>query len=427
MHKTKKYKFTNKTHKTKTKKQNTNSCKIFTNIQKQILHLYFGITYIIINNNYEKNENKVKLIDLNLYYGKTNKEDKILNTSRTFTEIDTCEVFFNTSININDNYKFIEINEHNNTNLCIFFLTGDMKFYKNNISVSEYLYIDEIIENNKKIYKPRYYELIIVICKLLKYIKTNKYKKILLCGHSNGATTSLYFAYVLLILSSNEKILNLLPKHHKVFEFINNIKTFMLTSKYKDDLLINSNDILNLNKINNLIRNNIYICGTGGYPILWKNYSEINIFNKFYKQKYLHIISGYNNNNFNYIDNRTYYSLSRYIQLNIKNINEDKYINKKEKDKKIKEQYKIKNLNKTYFNYGSIIFTKNKENNIHCYKIDNIVKQLDIITKNNIISKNIFDKNYYLYNDIHKFSFYKYLYNKFTNQNVNDWNFDFTE
>ena len=157
-----------------------------------------------------------------------------------------------------------------------------------------------------------------------------------------------------------------------------------------------------------------------------KNYSEFNIFNKFYKQKYLHIISGYSNNNINYIDNRTYYNLTRYIQTNIKNINEDKYINKKEKDKKIKEQYKIKNLNKTYFNYGSIIITQNKENNIHCYKIDNIVTQLDILTKNNIISNNIFDKNYYLYNDIHKFSFYKYLYNKFTNQNVNDWDFDFT-
>ena len=39
----------------------------------------------------------------------TNKADKILNTSRTFTEIDNCKVFFNTSND--DVYKFIEINE----------------------------------------------------------------------------------------------------------------------------------------------------------------------------------------------------------------------------------------------------------------------------------------------------------------------------
>lgn len=419
MQKTKKYKFTN-IHKIKTQKKNTNSCKIFNNIQKQILHLYFGITYITINNDYLKIEKKVKLIDQNLYYGKTNKEEKILNTSRTFTEIDTCKVFFNTSSD--DIYKFIEINDHNNTHLCIFFNHGRVKFYKNTISVSDYLYIDEIIVNDKKTYKPRYYELITLICKLLKYIKTNKYKKILLFGHSNGATASLYFAYILLILSSNKTMLNLLPKHHKVFEFINNIKTFTLNNK--NDLLPNYNDIFNLNKISNLLRNNIYICGTGGYPILWQNYNEFNIFNNFYKQKYLHIISGYNTNNFKYIDNRTYYNLLRYIQLNIREIHENKYFNKYKKDKKIKEQYKIKNINKTYFNYGSIILTKNNDNNIKCYKIYNFIKKIDIITKNNIITKNIFDEKYALYNQIHKFSFYKYLYNKFTNQNINEWIID---
>ena len=121
---------------------------------------------------------------------------------------------------------------------------------------------------------------------------------------------------------------------------------------------------------------------------------------------------------------RTYYNLIRYIQLNIREIHETKYIKKDKKDKQIKEQYKIKYLNKTYFNYGSIILIKNNDNNVECYKIDNIIKKIDIITNNNIITKNIFDDKYVLYNDIHKFSFYKYLYNKFTHQNINDWNIE---
>ena len=395
----------------KTKK---NSCKILNNIQKEILHLYFGIAYIIINNDHVKNENKVKLLEQKLYYGKTNKDNKILNTSRSFTEIDKCNVFFNSSLD--EIYKFIEINENNYKHLCIFFNVGHIQYYKNKISVSEYLYVDEIIVNNKKTYKTRYYELIIVICKLLKYIETNKYKKILLCGHSSGATTSMYFAYILLILSSDDNTLKLLPKHHKVFEFINNIKKCILDNK-NDNSLIIKYDIFNLTKINNLIRNNIYICCSGGYPILWTNYNEFNIFNKFYKQKYLHIISGYNTSNFKYIDNRTYYNLLRYIQIN------KKYINK---NQQIKEQYKNIKLNKTYFNYGSIILSKNKNNDVNdieCYKIDNIIERIDIITNNNIITNNIFEK-YQLYVDIHKFSFYKYLYNKFTNQNVDDWIFE---
>ena len=135
----------------KNNKTKKNSCKILNNIQKEILHLYFGIAYIIINNDHVKNENKVKLLEQKLYYGKTNKDNKILNTSRSFTEIDKCNVFFNSSLD--EIYKFIEINENNYKHLCIFFNHGYVQYYKNKISVSEYLYVDEIIVNNNMLNK----------------------------------------------------------------------------------------------------------------------------------------------------------------------------------------------------------------------------------------------------------------------------------
>ena len=62
----------------------------------------------------------------------------------------------------------------------------------------------------------------------------------------------------------------------------------------------------------NQIQNNISICGTGCYPILWTKVEEFNIFNEFYKHNYIHIISGSKNNNIQIYDNISYYNKFRF-------------------------------------------------------------------------------------------------------------------
>ena len=115
------------------------------------------------------------------------------------------------------------------------------------------------------------------IIEIFNYIfdNINNYNKIILCGHSHGFVCATIVSYCLLCLSSNEDMLCILPKYHEILKFI---KTIPDTHKYE--------------QICDKLQEKIYICGSGGYPILWESQEYFNIYFNFYKQKYIHLNYG---------------------------------------------------------------------------------------------------------------------------------------
>ena len=390
-----------------------NKCNLLNNEKQYILYLYFGISATSLTNNVNE------YTTYNLYFGKTiNKTNKILNNSRHFNLIGKVNNFFNSSLESNNSYIY-NINDDRNNYLCIFFAPGKPIFYDKPIEIDEYIYTDKIENNNKIIYKPRYNELIILLSNIKNYLESNKYKKIILCGHSNGMVVATFLAYILLILSVGDDILQMLPKHHNVNKFINNINTYILennniNNEYDSDFSGKiSGDILNFKSLKNTIQNNIYICGTAGYPILWTTIEEFNIFNEFYKTKYIHIISAFNKYNIQIYDTMTYYNKFQYIYEKVHTILSDASINDKDKKTEIQILYNLKKINYTYYNFGSIIFNLINYNKINCFLINNIFNKLEYSdmykTKTNINYVDIhLDKH-------HSFSFYRILFNKYMN------------
>ena len=180
------------------------------------------------------------------------------------------------------------------------------------------------------------------------------------------------------------------------------------------------NDILNLKSIKNKIQKQIYICGTGGYPLLWTNVEEFNIFNDFYLNKYVNLISGNKHKQVQIYDTYTYYNKFTYIYNKIDNIkntynydNYDNYENTidKNKDKEIEKLKNIKKINYVYKNFGSIIFNLVDNTKIECYKMDSILNTLQKYDKFNI-NKNVnYNTNKLLI--YHRFEFYRYLFIKY--------------
>ena len=116
-----------------------------------------------------------------------------------------------------------------------------------------------------------------LIIEIFDFIYDNicKYKKIILCGHSYGFVCATIISYCLLCLSSNDDILQKLPDYHNVKGFIASVNN---TDKYKD-IFYN-------------LQLKIFICGTGGYPILWQSQNDFKIYFDFYKEKYIHLNYG---------------------------------------------------------------------------------------------------------------------------------------
>lgn len=382
-----------------------NKCNFLNDEKQYILYLYFGLAATSLFNNVDDNTT------YDLYFGKTiNKNKKILNNTREFNLIGKVNNFFNSSLDNNNNYIY-NINDNRRNYLFIFFGTGSPRFYDKTLEIDEYIYVD------KTLYKPRYNELISILSKIRAFLESNKYEKIILCGHSNGIVVATFLAYILLILSVDDNILQTLPKHHNVGKFITNINNYILENNkvYNQDTKELSgkisSEILNFKLLRNVIQNKIYICGTGGYPILWTKVEEFNIFNNFYKYKYIHIISAFHKYNMQIYDTMAYYNKFQYIYEKVHNVLSDTTIIDKKPE--IQKLYNLKNINYTYYNFGSIIFNLVNHNKINCFLIDNIfdkLKNIDIYnTKTNINYVDVhLDKH-------HSFNFYRILYNKYMN------------
>jgi len=426
-------KFTLKTHK----------CAIINKNQMFFLYLYFGIMSKIISGAIELN------ISYNLFYSKNDKKQKLLNNTKSFTLINKVPCFFYTSnipSNHNTDILLCNVSDNKDNYMYICFASGITNYYNTTKSLLYYISKKVITDNIK--YQPKFYELIILLSQIKYYLDSNKYKKIILCGHSRGITVATVCAYILLILSSGADIITKYPKHHNVKEFLDKLKEYILDSNNQEIILNNKlienknnkiiynklleeidelhkfniicNDILNLKLIKNKIQNKIYICGTGGYPILWTNIEDFTVFNNFYEYKYLHIISGNKEHNIQSYDNLTYYNKFIYIFSNIENIKYINYIPTKidnldkgidNLDKEIEKFKNIKNINYVYKNFGSIILNLINSNKIECYMIDTIFNKLQKYDK---INKNInFNTNKLMI--YHRFEFYRYLFSKYMN------------
>lgn len=399
-----------------------NKCNLISKEKEYILYLYFGISSTSLLNDLNDN------ITYNLYFGKNIHKYKILDKSITFTLITKTTNFLNSSLEVNNNNNYIyDINDNKNNYLFLFFGAGKPIFYDTPIDLDKYLYIDNIenqSENqsqNQTIYKPRYNELITLLTKIKSFLESNKYKKIILGGHSNGIVVATFLAYILLILSVDDDTLSTLPKHHNVNKFLTNINKYILENNTINSKNITelsgkiSKDILNFKSLKDIIQNNIYICGSAGVPILWTKVEEFNIFNEFYKNKYIHIVSAFNKHNTQIYDTMTYYNKFQYMYEKAQNILKDININNKDKKLEIQKLYDVKNINYTYYNFNTIVFNLINYNKLTCFLLDTIFDKLKYIdmyeTKTNINYVNMhLDKH-------HSFGFYRILYNIYMNNN----------
>jgi hypothetical protein len=425
----------------------TNKCSLINNKQLYFLYLYFGIMSKLVNRNIELNTY------YNLFYSKNEVNIKMLNSTKSFKVLDKLKCFFYTSnmpSNHNTDILMCNINDNNSNYILINFSIGITNYYKTTKSLLYYIKNNEYKTYDTKsdniIHKYRFYELIILLSQIKHYLESKLYKNIILCGHSRGSTVASLCAYILLILSSNDDTLSKLPKHHNVKEFIDKMKEYILTSntqeiilnkklleiknnkeiytKLLEDKLIKEiqelhkfniicSDILNLKSLKNKIQEKLYICGTGGYPILWTKIEDFNIFNDFYLSKYIHLISGNKENNSQSYDNLTYYNKFIYIFSNIENIKNinNNHDNINHLDEEIEKLKHIKNINYVYKNFGSIILNLVNNNNIECYKMDSILNNLQSYDKKKRYNTINYNKNKLII--YHRFEFYRYLFIKY--------------
>ena len=101
--------------------------------------------------------------------------------------------------------------------------------------------------------------------------------------------------------------------------------------------------------------------------------------------------------------------------IKVQNLLNDLTINNNDKKIEIKKLYNVKNINYTYFNFGSIVFNLINHNKINCFLIDDIFDTLKYIdtyeTKSNI---NYVDIHLVKH---HTFTFYRILYNNYMSIN----------
>jgi hypothetical protein len=462
-----------------------------------ILYLYFGIINNMISGEYKENINYDTL-----YFGKNKQYNKMLNNTKSFKLIEKTRCYFYTSdiksntfydsesdnyysdfdSNIKgdddgdvegdgnsngegdgdnqydedlyanfddddnskkDNILYYDINDDKNKYMFICFNIGVSKFYETTKPLYYYIKKDRLRINNKGInkviYKPRFYELITFISTIKTYLETDKYKNIVLCGHSRGMTIATLSAYILLILSVDDDVINTLPEHHNVKDFIKKLNSFILYNQkqeyylketlssygkgkdtYYNELLtelkdveqinLMAKDIFNLKLLRKQIQNNIYICGTGGYPILWHKIEEFNIFNEFYQNKYTHIISGVKNRNMQKYDNITYYNKFIYIyEKIIEQFTNSPFTYSYYEDNKLEQLKNIKNINYVYYNFGSIVLNLINTRSIECFSIDKVLNKIESDDKKSN-SRDIIYKTK-TFNNYHRFEFYRHIFN----------------
>lgn len=340
-------------------------CELLLEEQKDILHIYFGISS---TNMLSKNANRN---NKSLYFGKKNNKTKYMNNTINFKKIDSFENYFNGGVDGNIQiYNLSNINGNTvDTNMIIYFPTGIA------LNPSEYYSTREIADVNSSaplsFYTKYRDNLIELINFIIPHLRNNIYSKIILSGHSNGMSAATMFAYILYILTLPDEEIKLLPKEQNAEMFIN--PTPIANPNFKPNKPIPLlSPLPKCIDIKDKIKDKIYICGTAGFPCLFKNRKEFDKFNNFYKNKYIHIISG------------------------LKNLDGQIYDN-------------IACENSPVKNFGSIIFNM-YDKKLNCFKLDKILKEDK--DKDLIIDEKFIDYDTYKFN-IHSFDFYRNLYNKY--------------
>ena len=273
----------------------------------------------------------------------------------------------------NNYIQIYELNESREKSLIVYFPTGIPVYFFEDY-INEYAEIHSNEDNlNTKLEQIKYTpiskmigkldNLVLLINYILSHLQSDEYSKIILSGHSNGMSSATTFAYILNILAIAEVEIKTFVNLDE--NYIKNINNFInyFNKKYPDIV-----SAIRLNKSH--LQDKLFICGTAGFPNLWTNRNEFDVFNDFYKGKYIHIISSFTNikegQEITIYDNISYH---------------DSY--------------------KPYINFGSVVFNLNMSNKeIKCFYLESILD-------NNY--NNFDDKKY----KIHEFNFYRYLYNKY--------------
>lgn len=212
-----------------------------------------------------------KLKDFSLYYGKST-ELKIYNEKLPNYTLS----------NLQSNVKYLESIK------CFF--TGcisDITVLEVSVNGNYYIYVYSAIGNlihhmDNSILSYTDGKLGILLKKLIKYYLSDKYKKIVFCGHSNGMTSSVYISYVLSIVTYYAN-----PTDEACKTFYSKIQK------------INKPEELNIPKITNLykgyvdiIRSKTFVCGTGGFPIIFRTQDEFDNYYNYINGNYVHIVKG---------------------------------------------------------------------------------------------------------------------------------------
>ena len=134
-----------------------------------------------------------------------------------------------------------------------------------------------IVVNNDSFLKDEEESTFEILFNLIDYIKETNKKQILLCGHSNGFTSSVKLSYILLYLSG--KITNVAnvvgfsgKLHRRLVRYLNG--SFLSYFKNTD----------------------IFVVGTGGFPVLFYSEEGFKEYYQLMKGRYLHLVSGFSEN-----------------------------------------------------------------------------------------------------------------------------------
>ena len=134
-----------------------------------------------------------------------------------------------------------------------------------------------VVVKNDSFLKDEEESTINLLFKLIDYIKERGKKQILLCGHSNGFTSSVKLSYILLILSG------------KITNFTNVVG---FTGRFARRL-----SVYRSNNFQSHLENiDIFVVGTGGFPVLFSSEEGFKEYYELMKGRYLHLVSGFSKN-----------------------------------------------------------------------------------------------------------------------------------
>ena len=215
---------------------------------------------------------KEELKDFSLYYGKLteltiyNKELPNYNLSNSQSNVKYLESFSCFFTGCKSDITVLEVSVNDNFYIYIYSAIGDLKHHLDN-SILSY--------NNGN--------LGIFLKEIIKYYLSKKYKKIVFCGHSNGMSSSVYISYVLSIITSyanpddvgSDLILTKKNVEENMIKYLNVPK---ITDLYKGHV--------------DLIRSKTFVCGTGGFPIIFRTQDEFNNYYSYINGSYVHIVKG---------------------------------------------------------------------------------------------------------------------------------------